>query len=129
MAGGFGDVRDEPDHANKRGAEPALASPARRRRIHDPLDLALGIVGQPSAPAAEVDRNLTIDRALPRFLEYITQTAQQSAPVSRLAGGSNKSSRSYRGTGVGHGVISNSKTDNPRHFLRIFFLLHCNIDA
>ena len=22
MAGGFGDVRDEPDHANKRGAEP-----------------------------------------------------------------------------------------------------------
>ncbi len=106
----------------------AIASLA-RRRVHDLLDLAFGVVGQPSAPAAEVDRNLAISGALPRFLEYITQVAQQTAPVARLAGASDKSLRSYRSTGVGHGVISSSAIHNPRHFLRIFFLLQCNIDA
>ena len=99
----------------------------RVRRIHDLLDLALGVIGQFSAPALEVGRNLAIHGALVRFLERIAQAAQQTAPVSGLARGSEKSSRSYRGAGVGHGVISSSKTDNPRHFQRIFFLLQCNI--
>jgi hypothetical protein len=106
----------------------AIASPA-RRRIHDLLDLALGIVGQPSAPALEVGRNFVIHGALVRFLECITQAAQQTAPVSGLASCSDKSLRSYRGAGVGHGVISSSTTDNPRNFQRTFFLLHCNIAA
>jgi hypothetical protein len=104
----------------------AIALPA-RRRIHHALDVTLGGIGQFSASALEVGRNFAIHGALARFLERIAQAAQQTAPVSRLAANGEKSSRGYSGVRIGHGVISNSKTDNPRHFQRIFFLLQCNI--